>query len=156
MVSEYRNILAALQRIYYDPVNFYAATKQALEDIGRYYANAHSLRFCKLKLYDTYGPNETRNKIFNLWEKAAKSGGVLNMSPGDQLMDIVHVDRLVKSYTRLIEALNAGSINGENCGSYFVPSNKKITLKELAQEYERTSQVKLSINWARAATGHAR
>ncbi len=131
----------------YDPVNLYAATKQALEDIGRYYANAHSLRFCTLKLCDTYGPNDTRNKIFNLWEKAAKSGDVLDMSPGDQLVDIVHVDRVVESYTRLIEALNAGSINGENCESYFVSSNKKISLKELAQEYERTNQVKLSINW---------
>jgi len=69
------------------------------------------------------------------------------MSPGDQLMDIVHVDRVVESYTRLIEALNAVSINGQNCESYFVSSNKKITLKELAQEYERTNQVKLSINW---------
>jgi len=131
----------------YDPVNLYAATKQALEDIGRYYANAHGLRFCTLKLCDTYGPNDTRNKIFNLWEKAAKSGDVLDMSPGEQLIDIVHVDRVVESYTQLIEALNAGSINGENCESYFLSSNKKITLKELAQEYERTNQVKLSINW---------
>jgi nucleoside-diphosphate-sugar epimerase len=69
------------------------------------------------------------------------------MSPGEQLIDIVHVDRVVESYTHLIEALNAGSINGENCESYFVSSNQKITLKELAQEYERINQVRLSINW---------
>lgn len=131
----------------YDPVNLYAATKQALEDVGRYYANVHGLRFCTLKLSDTYGPNDTRYKIFNLWERIAKSGETLDMSPGDQLIDIVHVDRVVESYVRLIQALNAGVINGENCDSYFVSSNQKISLKELAWEYEQTNQVKLNINW---------
>lgn len=131
----------------YDPVNLYAATKQALEDIGRYYANAHGLRFCTLKLCDTYGPNDTRNKIFNLWEKIAKSGETLDMSPGNQLIDIVHVDRVVDAYVRLIRALDAGIIGGNNCESYFVSSNKKITLNELAREYEESNRVKLNINW---------
>lgn len=131
----------------YDPVNLYAATKQALEDIGRYYANAHGLRFCTLKLCDTYGPNDTRNKIFNLWEKIAKSGETLDMSPGNQLIDIVHVDRVVDAYVRLIRTLDAGIIDGDNCESYFVSSNKKITLNELAREYEEANHVKLNINW---------
>jgi len=131
----------------YDPVNLYAATKQALEDIGHYYANAHGLRFCTLKLCDTYGPNDTRNKIFNLWEKNSKSGERLDMSQGDQLIDIVHVDRVVDSYMHLICALNSGLINQENCDSYYVTSNQTITLKGLAQEYERTHRVKLNINW---------
>lgn len=131
----------------YDPVNLYAATKQAFEDIGRFYANAHGLRFCTLKLCDTYGPNDTRNKIFNLWEKIAKSGETLDMSPGDQLIDIVHVDKVVQSYMRLIARLSSESLNGENCESYYVSSNKKVSLKELALEYERTNRVKLNINW---------
>lgn len=131
----------------YDPVNLYAATKQALEDIGRYYANAHGLRFCTLKLCDTYGPNDTRNKIFTLWEKIAKSGEALDMSPGAQLIDMVHVDQVVESYMRLIASLNAEGINNENCESYYVSSNQKVSLKELAREYERTNQVKLNINW---------
>ena len=131
----------------YDPVNLYAATKQALEDIGRYYANAHGLRFCTLKLCDTYGPNDTRNKIFNLWEKIAESGESLDMSPGDQLIDIVHVDQVVQSYVYLIKGLNSDSLNSENCESYYVSSNQKISLKELAREYERTNQVKLNIHW---------
>lgn len=131
----------------YDPVNLYAATKQAFEDIGRFYANAHGLRFCTLKLCDTYGPNDTRNKIFNLWEKIAKSGETLDMSPGDQLIDIVHVDQVVQSYVRLIAGLNSESLNGENCESYYVSSNQKVSLKDLAREYERANRVKLNINW---------
>ena len=131
----------------YDPVNLYAATKQAFEDIGRYYANAQGLRFCTLKLCDTYGQHDTRNKIFNLWEKIAESGESIDMSPGAQLIDIVHVDKVVDSYIRLIKALDSGQINQENCESYYVTSGRKITLRELALEYERTNRVKLNINW---------
>lgn len=131
----------------YDPVNLYAATKQAMEDIGRFYANAHNLRFCTLKLNDTYGPDDTRNKIYKLWDKIAQSGEWLDMSPGEQLIDIVHVDLVVDGYIRLIVALDSGHINTVNCESYFVSSNKKITLKELAVEYETTNHVKLNINW---------
>ena len=69
------------------------------------------------------------------------------MSPGDQLIDIVHVDTVVDSYARLIQALDAGVISEGSCESYYLSSNKKITLKELAQEYEQLNQVKLNINW---------
>jgi CDP-paratose synthetase len=131
----------------YDPVNLYAATKQAFEDIGRYFANANGLRFCTLKLADTYGPDDTRAKIYGLWEKIAMSGETLDMSPGDQLVDIVHVDQVVEAYIRLIKALDGGLINKENCESYYVSSNRKITLRELAKEYENNNGVRLNINW---------
>ena len=131
----------------YDPVNLYAATKQALEDIGRYYANAHGLHFCTLKLCDTYGAGDTRNKLYSLWERISKSGETLRMSPGNQLIDIVHVDIVVDSYLRLIKALNAGFINKHEYGSYYISSGRKITLKELAREYELKNGVKLSIIW---------
>lgn len=76
----------------YDPVNLYAATKQAFEDIAKFYVEAHDLRFCTLKLCDTYGPGDTRQKIFNLFERSEASGEVIEMSAGEQLIDIVHVD----------------------------------------------------------------
>jgi len=131
----------------YDPVNLYAATKQALEDIGRYYSNAHGLDFCTLKLCDTYGPGDTRNKLYSLWEKISKSGETLKMSPGNQLIDIVHVDDVVDSYLRLIQALDTGNVNNRKCSSYYISSGKKITLKELAREYELKYGVKLNIIW---------
>jgi CDP-paratose synthetase len=131
----------------YDPVNLYAATKQALEDIGKFYANAYDFKFCTLKLCDTYGPGDTRKKIFNIWEKIAKSGESIDMSPGCQIIDIVHVDRVVDAYEKLINELHNRNGNIKNCESYYISSNKKITLKELASEYERTNKVILNINW---------
>lgn len=131
----------------YDPVNLYAATKQAFEDIGRFYANAHGLRFCTLKLCDTYGADDRRRKLYTIWEEIANSGESLDMSPGDQLIDIIHVDRAVDAYAKLVEALDSGQMSTDNCDCYYVSSNKRISLKELAQEYEQTNGVSLNINW---------
>jgi len=40
----------------YNPVCLYAATKQAFEDILKFYQEACGLRVITLKLFDTYGP----------------------------------------------------------------------------------------------------
>jgi CDP-paratose synthetase len=58
----------------YNPVNLYAATKEAFESIAKFYTETSNLIFITLKLNDTFGPNDTRNKVFNLWNKIAKSG----------------------------------------------------------------------------------
>lgn len=131
----------------YDPVNLYAATKQAFEDIAKFYAEAYGLQFCTLKLCDTYGPGDTRKKIFNLFEKIAHSGEVLEMSAGEQLIDIVHVDQVVFAYLKLIHQLDGSMDVTGNFNSYFVSSDRQISLKELAREYEVTNSVKLNIKW---------
>lgn len=55
----------------YNPVSLYAATKQAFEDLARYYVEAHSLSVVTLKLSDTYGPDDRRGKIIALLEGSA-------------------------------------------------------------------------------------
>ena len=47
----------------YCPVNVYAATKQAFEDVLKYYTSAEGIRAIILEIYDTYGPFDKRNKI---------------------------------------------------------------------------------------------
>ena len=55
----------------YNPVNLYAATKQAFIDMAKYYSDVFGIRFCTLKLCDTYGPNDTRKKLFKLFKSGA-------------------------------------------------------------------------------------
>ena len=68
----------------YCPVNLYAATKQSLIDIAKYYTETTDMKFCTLKLCDTYGPGDTRRKIFSLFKQIAETGETLDMSPGQQ------------------------------------------------------------------------
>src|SRR5690554_394932 len=50
----------------YNPANLYAATKEAFEDLMKYYVEAENVRAITLKLFDTYGENDRRPKLINL------------------------------------------------------------------------------------------
>jgi len=129
----------------YNPVNLYAASKQAFMTMAKYYVETSSIRFCTLKLCDTYGPNDTRKKIFALFEHISFSGEVLNMSPGEQKMDLLHIDDVVKGFELLANMLNNRNIS--LLSEYVLSSTNQICLKELADIYEKTHNVKLNINW---------
>lgn len=131
----------------YSPVNLYAATKQAFIDIARYYWETKRINFSTIMLYDTYGPNDTRPKIFNLWERIASTGETLDMSYGEQLIDISHVDDIVSAFSMLslhFQNLNQLVNNGD---VFVVKAKKRYTLKELASIFEETTNSKLNINW---------
>ena len=128
----------------YCPVNLYAASKQAFMDMAKYYTEVSDIRFCTLKLCDTYGANDTRRKIFALFEQIAKSGECLKMSPGEQKLDIVHIDKVVREFEALAEKLD----NGEQLRKeYVVSSGRQRSLKEIAKQYEIDHQVTLNIEW---------
>jgi len=130
----------------YNPVNLYAATKQAFENIGKYYIETSDIKFVTLKLNDTFGPNDTRPKIFSLWDKISKSDETLDMSPGNQIIDISYIDNITAAYEKLIEILESDGtdINGKSFALY---SENRLTLKELARLFEKFTNRKLKINW---------
>src|SRR5450756_2345275 len=82
----------------YSPVSLYAATKQAFQDILQFYCEARGLRAVTLELPDTYGPDDKRPKLLSLLDRAARPGETLQMSPGEQLLDMLHVDDVVHGY----------------------------------------------------------
>jgi nucleoside-diphosphate-sugar epimerase len=90
----------------YLPVNLYAATKQAADDLLLYYADAQDLSVLTLRLFDTYGRGDKRRKLIQILIDAAKSGESLAMSPGDQIVDLTHVEDVVEGFivaaTRLL------------------------------------------------------
>lgn len=132
----------------YSPVNLYAATKQAFESIAKYYWETNQIKFCTLKLSDTYGPNDTRPKIFNLWERIAKTGETLDMSPGEQIIDISYIDDIVNAFTLLATHLNNNKPKVTNGAIYAVKAEKRYTLKELASIFELVTGTTLNINWS--------
>ena len=129
----------------YSPVSLYAATKQAFEDILQYYVETNSLRVITLKLFDTYGPDDPRPKLFNLLKKAAEAQQPLAMSPGDQLIDLVHVDDVVDAYIIAAERLLQGTVVDHE--RYAVSSNERIRLKDLVQAYEQVTNTHVPIEW---------
>lgn len=129
----------------YNPVNLYAATKQAFEDIIRYYIETSPLKVITLKLFDTYGPDDPRSKLFALLKKLAKDKHPLAMSPGDQLIDLVYIDDVVEAFiVAAIRLLSGEVINHE---IYAISSCSPIKLKDLVALFEKACGEKLAIQW---------
>lgn len=129
----------------YSPVNLYASTKQAFISIAEYYKKVIPIKFVTLKLCDTYGNNDTRKKIFNLFKQITNSGETLNMSPGEQIMDILHIDDVISGFITLI-SLFSSDIQLEN--EYVLTSQKRYRLKELATIFSEITGKPMFINWS--------
>lgn len=130
----------------YNPVNLYAATKQAFEDILRYYVESNGLKVITLKLFDTYGHNDPRPKLMNLLRLAAETGRTLKMSPGEQLIDLVHVDDVVEAFcvaNELIEREKAAMMK-----DYGVASGYPVSLKKIVADLEDDLGVKINVCWS--------
>lgn len=82
----------------YNPINLYAATKEAFRRIVEYYIEARKLKCIELHLTDTYGADDKRGKILGLLKKISETGEALKMSPGEQLIDIVYIDDVVEVF----------------------------------------------------------
>lgn len=128
----------------YNPVDLYAATKQAFESLIKYYTEAESIRCITLKLFDTYGESDTRPKLINLLHKFADEKKELNMSPGEQVLDLVHVDDVVKAFVKAYEYLVEQGVKYKEFG---VGSKSPIQLKDLIDKFELITGKRLNVIW---------
>lgn len=119
----------------YRPVNLYAATKQAFADIVSYYHQALGLSCITLKLFDTFGPGDARRKLVNILIEAARTGAVLEMSPGEQIIDISYIDDVVMAFAQAARLLETAA--GPVLDDYFV-SGERLTLRSLVEVVSST------------------
>ena len=129
----------------YAPTCLYAATKQAFEAILQYYVDAKAFKAITLKLFDSYGPNDPRPKLFNLLKEASTSKKPLLMSPGEQLIDLVYIDDVIEAFILAANRLLEEKVDGHE--RYAVSSGKPVKLKELVHLYEQVANVPIFIQW---------
>jgi len=110
----------------YQPWDLYAATKQAFNSIAHHYANA-GCSIVELQLFDTYGPKDSRGKIFNLMIDAAIRGKEIGLSPGGQSMHLVHVRDVCTAVEDAIPVSGGAGIQ-----SLRVDSDSAIRVRDLA------------------------
>jgi len=128
----------------YNPVNLYAATKQAFEDILTYYIEAHGMKATTLVLFDTYGTDDHRSKLISLLWKTAITQQPLAMSPGEQMIDLVHIDDVMRAYTLAADALQNQT---EGHMHYGVSSGKAMRLIDLVSAFQEATQTTLPITF---------
>ncbi|MCB9062372.1 MAG: NAD(P)-dependent oxidoreductase [Halobacteriovoraceae bacterium] len=129
----------------YNPVNLYAATKQAFIDLAHFYCETSSLKFNSLELSDTFGPGDERNKIVNLLIDMSQSGRALKVSPGAQEIDISYIDDVVSGFDSMIELLSSNCTG--NMDAFSLYSMNKMSLKELVEKFESVLGRQLNIEF---------
>ncbi|HEY0665075.1 MAG TPA: NAD(P)-dependent oxidoreductase [Gallionella sp.] len=129
----------------YNPVCLYAATKQAFEAIMEYYVQACEMEAITLKLFDTYGPDDARPKLFSLLEKAAKTQETLAMSPGEQLIDLVYIDDVLDAYLLAAERLLQNKVSRQE--TYAITSDEPVQLRELVATFSQVIGKPVPVDW---------
>jgi nucleoside-diphosphate-sugar epimerase len=93
-VTKFVNIGTRWQHIgnkRYCPANLYAATKEAFKDILIHY-EIKGIRHKTIELCDTFGTGDTRKKILDLLVVACRKREPIDLSPGEQILDLSYVD----------------------------------------------------------------
>ncbi len=129
----------------YKPVNLYAATKQAFESLLTYYVEAQGLKAVTLKLFDTYGPGDTRPKLLPLLKRAVNTGETLEMSPGEQMVDLVHVEDVMDCFIAAGVRLLKGEVSSTEV--YAVCSGEHLSLKDLVGTLAQMTGKRLNVKW---------
>lgn len=127
----------------YDPVCLYAATKQAFEAMLEFYVSARGLAVTTLKLFDSYGPGDPRKKLVAALFNAAITGQRLELSPGEQRIDLVHVDDVVNAFM-IAASRTAADARSE---SFSVSSRHPVSLRELVALVERVTGKSIDVKW---------
>lgn len=117
----------------YNPVDLYAATKEAFEKILKYYVETAGLRAITLRLFDVYGADDKRPKLWTIIKQMAGTDKVLDMSAGEQLLDMVYITDVCSAYEKAYELLRDNSLIRNNV--YGVYSNERKPLKEIVEIY---------------------
>jgi nucleoside-diphosphate-sugar epimerase len=128
----------------YNPQSLYDATKQAFQTIIDYFVGAYNFKVITLKLVDVYGPNDSRKKILNLLTDAVISGKTLDISPAQQLLDLIYIDDVVNAYE--IAHFNLQQTNTPFHNKYFAATGHFISLKEVIELYSSLLGKEIPVN----------
>jgi len=131
----------------YAPNTLYAASKMAFTDILKYFSRDCIDSTC-LVLYDVYSLDDTRPKLLNYLLSNKDSNKVINLSPGRQIIDYVHVEDVIEAF-RLAGDLSLGN---DNIGfrRYAIRSMEERTLQEYIEIIEREIKPRYKICWGGA------
>lgn len=124
----------------YRPVNLYAATKQAFEDILYYYRDAHDWQTASLVLYDVYGPDDWRRKLMWAIREAQVNGTPLKLLDADTALYPTYIDDVVDA---LIHTLDQGIAGGP----YAVRGDDVATLSDIVAAFERAGERPLDAHY---------
>lgn len=126
-----------------NPAYLYSATKIAARSLLDYYARTGGFKQSTAIPYTIYGGVDSQRKIIDYIYESLTSPRPIDLSPGEQVLDFIHISDVVSYYSYIIE----------NCDNYPQKSEFQLgtgvgtSIRQLALMLEEKTQMKANINW---------
>lgn len=127
-----------------DPAYLYAATKTAFRSILAYYQSLLNFNIVNVIPYTVYGGIDTQKKLIDIIYQSSKQVIPTQMSPGEQLLDFIHIEDVVDFYLTLLG--NLKSITATYTEIH-LGTGEGTTPKQIARIIESVTNKKTNINW---------
>jgi CDP-paratose synthetase len=124
------------------PHTYYALTKSCFFETLSFFASQNKISVFNLIIFNVYGNGDTTKRALHYILDSLGQTKVVAMSPGEQLMDFVHVDDVVSLCLQLLHEKPTNAME-----DVYVGTGKGTTLKEAATLIESISGQKTAINF---------
>lgn len=127
------------------PTGLYGAVKQAAECVLEAYAATRGLRAAVLKPHLVYGIGDPRRRLMTQLAAAAAAGTRLDLSPGDQLLDLLHVSDAVSGILAAGDWLRGRP--GGCVARFGLSGGAPLTLRQLVGRFEAVTGRPVAAAW---------
>lgn len=125
------------------PNSAYGAAKQAMHHLLLYFRSVRGLHGVTLVLYDVFGPDDPRPKLWTALGKLSR-GSSIAVTEGKQRVELVHVSDVILAMRSAAEQLCANRLPDP---IYAVHSDERLTLRELLERLNRAADLNLHFLW---------
>ena len=124
------------------PFSYYALTKANFVQSLHYFTRYYNFRVFNLILYTIYGKGDKTKRALNYILDSLDASEPITMSPGEQIMDFIHVDDVIGLCLQLLENKPHKKIEEIHVGT-----GRGTTLKQAAQLIASLSHQKANIHF---------
>ena len=126
--------------------SIYAVAKSGFSLLLEYHAR-FGIRSKALVLYDVYGPSDGRGKLINALIQSAKTQTPMDLTPGEQLLDYVYIDDVVRAFEiAAADLLSRDTADGE-LHRFTVRTLEVGRLRDFVETLGRATDKAPPVNW---------
>lgn len=128
----------------YLPNNLYSATKTSVRPIIHYYQILSKWNWINVIIYSPYGRQNSSKKVIDYLIDAIDSQTPIAFSPGEQILDFIHVDDIANFFVTLLSQLEQLT---ESYYQFHLGTGTGHTIKEVAHIIEKVFKKPINANW---------
>ena len=127
----------------FNPAYLYAATKTAARFFLDYYSKVYDFKSITVVPYTIYGGKDSQRKIIDTIYESLGNEAPVDLSPGEQILDFIHIEDVTDFYVYLIT--NHEKI--KNHANFHLGTGIGTSLRQLTEMMEKVTGKKANINW---------